>query len=174
MRGHIEDERGWKKERESNSYAFGPLLGLALHYRADLIRAFGRDASRSLSASGERWREVVRTKLAVAGHSFAGKTLPRRLDQPRQSLAKRGRTCIQELPKCMAAAQATATAMSARLINEHEPVSDLAHYVCPSVRMARQKELNVTFLNLKDKELPKRGARELNKFNRPPRCRSTQ
>ncbi|KAJ7325790.1 hypothetical protein DFH08DRAFT_816868 [Mycena albidolilacea] len=41
-----------------------------------------------------------RTKLAVAGHSFAGKTLPRRLDQPRQSLAKRGRTCVQELPEC--------------------------------------------------------------------------
>ncbi|KAJ7795911.1 hypothetical protein B0H14DRAFT_3158310 [Mycena olivaceomarginata] len=50
------------------------------------------------------WREVARggarqprTKLAVAGHSFSGQTLPR---QPRQSLAKRGRTCIQELPKC--------------------------------------------------------------------------
>jgi hypothetical protein len=41
MRGHLEDERGWKKERESSSHAFGPLLGLALHYRADLIRFVG-------------------------------------------------------------------------------------------------------------------------------------
>ncbi|KAJ7791481.1 hypothetical protein B0H14DRAFT_2624910 [Mycena olivaceomarginata] len=54
---------------------------------------------RCVEESQRIWREVARggarqprTKLAVAGHSFAGKTLPRRLDQPRQSLAKRGRT----------------------------------------------------------------------------------
>ncbi|KAJ7683513.1 hypothetical protein B0H14DRAFT_2654772 [Mycena olivaceomarginata] len=62
---------------------------------------------RCVEGSQRIWKEVARggarqprTKLAVAGHSFAGKTLPRRLDQPRQSLAKRSRTCVQELPEC--------------------------------------------------------------------------
>jgi hypothetical protein len=41
MRGHLEDERGWKKERELSSHAFGLLLRLALHYRVDLISFVG-------------------------------------------------------------------------------------------------------------------------------------